>query len=96
MRFRKSISICKGVKLNFSKSGVTATVGGKGISANVGKQGLYLNTSLPGTGIYDRKRPVNFNSIDALKKLTVNHAPPVDDVVEETTSANSTPDGDGP
>lgn len=71
MRFRKSISICKGVKLNFSKSGVTATVGGKGISANVGKQGLYLNTSLPGTGIYDRKRLVNFNNIDALKNLTV-------------------------
>lgn len=32
----------------------------------------------------------------ALKKLTVNHAPPVGDVVEETTSADSTPDGDEP
>ena len=64
MRFRKSISICKGVKLNFSKSGVSATVGTKGISANVGKQGLYVNTSLPGTGIYDRKRLVNFNNLD--------------------------------
>lgn len=71
MRFRKSISICKGVKLNFSKSGVTATVGGKGISANVGKQGVYLNTSLPGTGIYDRKRLVNFGNIDALSNLSI-------------------------
>ncbi len=71
MRFRKSISICKGVKLNFSKSGVSATVGGKGISANVGKQGVYLNTSLPGTGIYDRKRLVNFNNIDALGNLSI-------------------------
>ena len=70
MRFRKSITICKGVKLNFSKSGVTATVGGKGISANVGKQGVYLNTSLPGTGIYDRKRIVNFNNMD-LDKLSI-------------------------
>lgn len=71
MRFRKSISICKGVKLNFSKSGVTATVGGKGISANVGKQGVYLNTSLPGTGIYDRKRLLNFGNIDALNNLSI-------------------------
>lgn len=70
MRFRKSITICKGVKLNFSKSGVTATVGGKGISANLGKQGVFLNTSLPGTGIYDRKRIVNFNNMD-LDKLSI-------------------------
>ena len=71
MRFRKSISICKGVKLNFSKSGVSATVGGKGISANVGKQGVYLNTSLPGTGIYDRKRLINFGNVDALKNISI-------------------------
>ena len=56
MRFRKSITLCKGVKLNASKSGVSVTVGGKGVSLNVGKKGVFLNTSLPGTGLYDRKR----------------------------------------
>ena len=34
MRFRKSITIFKGVKLNFSKSGVSLTVGGKGVSCD--------------------------------------------------------------
>lgn len=56
MRFRKSVTLFKGVKLNASKSGVSFTVGGKGISLNVGKKGVFLNTSLPGTGLYDRKR----------------------------------------
>lgn len=56
MRFRKTVSLMKGVKLNASKSGVSFTVGGKGISLNVGKKGVFLNTSIPGTGLYDRKR----------------------------------------
>ena len=56
MRFRKAIKICKGVKLNLSKSGVSATVGGKGLSLNFGPKGTFLNTSIPGTGLYDRKR----------------------------------------
>lgn len=56
MRFRKTVSLMKGVKLNASKTGVSFTVGGKGISLNVGKKGVFLNTSIPGTGLYDRKR----------------------------------------
>ncbi len=60
MRFRKSITIFKGVKLNFSKSGVSLTVGGKGVSTNIGKKGVFLNTSIPGTGLYDRKKIADF------------------------------------
>lgn len=57
MRFRKSVKITKGVKLNLSKSGPSLTVGpGKGISFNVGSKGAYLNWSIPGTGVYDRVR----------------------------------------
>lgn len=57
MRFRKSVKITKGVKLNLSKSGPSLTVGpGKGISFNVGGKGAYLNWSIPGTGVYDRVR----------------------------------------
>ncbi len=56
MRFRKSISICKGVKLNLSKSGPSLTVGRKGISFNVGGKGAFVNWSIPGTGVYDRVR----------------------------------------
>lgn len=68
MRFRKSITIFKGVKLNFSKSGVSLTVGGKGVSANVGKKGVFLNTSIPGTGLYDRKKIADFGGDAKPKK----------------------------
>ncbi len=57
MRFRKSIKITKGVKLNLSKTGVSFTLGtGKGLSFNLGNKGAFLNWSIPGTGVYDRVR----------------------------------------
>lgn len=45
-----------GVTLNFSRSGISTTVGVPGASINLGKKGAYLNTGIPGTGLYDRKR----------------------------------------
>lgn len=57
MRFRKSIKVTKGVKLNLSKGGASFTVGsGLPVSLNVGTNGAYLNWSIPGTGVYDRVR----------------------------------------
>lgn len=68
MRFRKRINICKGVKLNISKSGLSATVGVKGLSLNLGKGGVFLNTSLPGTGLYDRKKLIGADKLPFGKK----------------------------
>ena len=57
MRFRKSIKVTKGVKLNLSKGGASFTLGsGLPVSLNVGTKGAYLNWSIPGTGVYDRVR----------------------------------------
>ena len=57
MRFRKSIKVAKGVKLNLSKTGASFTLGsGLPVSLNVGTKGAYLNWSIPGTGVYDRVR----------------------------------------
>lgn len=55
-RFRKSVRLCKGVRLNFSGSGVSATIGGRGASVSVGKRGVYQNFSIPGTGISYRTK----------------------------------------
>ena len=54
MRFRKSVKLCKGVRLNFSGSGVSMSLGVRGASVSVGKRGAYLNYGIPGTGLYDR------------------------------------------
>lgn len=56
LRFRKSIKIMPGVRLNLSKSGVSTTLGGRGASVNVGKRGVYANAGLSGTGLSMRQR----------------------------------------
>lgn len=55
-RFRKTVSLGKGVRLNFSKSGVSTSVGPRGASVSFGKRGTYANVGIPGTGISYRKR----------------------------------------
>ena len=55
-RFRRSIKLFPGLKINFSKSGISATVGTKGASVTMGPNGTYVNTSIPGTGIYRRDK----------------------------------------
>ena len=54
--FRRRIKIIPGVHLNFSKSGITTSVGVKGASLTFGKSGTYLNTSVPILGIYNRQK----------------------------------------
>ncbi|HHV77217.1 MAG TPA: DUF4236 domain-containing protein [Syntrophothermus lipocalidus] len=49
-RFRKSIKIAKGVRLNLSKGGTGVSVGGKGFRVGVGPRGAYTSTASPGPG----------------------------------------------
>lgn len=63
IRFRKSIKLAPGVRMNFSGSGISWTLGPRGASIGVGKRGAYLNTGIPGTGIYSRER-LSPNSVD--------------------------------
>ncbi len=56
LRFRKSIKLAPGIRINFSGSGVSWTLGPRGASIGIGKRGTYLNTGIPGTGLYTRKR----------------------------------------
>ncbi len=51
-RFRKSIKIFPGVRINLSKSGPSLSLGGRGATFNVGGRGTRLTLGVPGTGIY--------------------------------------------
>ncbi len=55
-RFRKSIKIVPGVRVNFGERGTSLSVGKRGASITIGKQGTYANVSIPGTGISFRER----------------------------------------
>lgn len=51
-RFRKSIKILPGVKLNLGSKGVSSvTVGKRGASVTVGKKGTRATVGIPGTGL---------------------------------------------
>lgn len=54
--YRKRVKIAPGVHLNFSKNGVSTSVGPKGAKVTFGKNGTYMSTSIPGTGLYSRKK----------------------------------------
>lgn len=56
LRFRRSVKLAPGLRLNFSGSGASLTVGPRGASVNFGSRGTYMNSSLPGTGLYTRSR----------------------------------------
>lgn len=52
MRFRKSIKIAKGVRINIGKKGLSSlSLGGKGATVNVGSKGINATGSIPGTGL---------------------------------------------
>lgn len=54
--YRKRVKIAPGVHLNFSKNGVSTSVGPKGAKVTFGKNGTYMSTSIPGTGLYSRQK----------------------------------------
>lgn len=56
LRFRKSIKILPGVRVNVGLKGASLNVGPRGASVSIGKQGVYTNTSIPGTGISFRDK----------------------------------------
>lgn len=51
LNFRKSLSIGKLFRINFSKSGIGVSAGVKGARISVGKNGVRETISLPGTGL---------------------------------------------
>ena len=63
VRFRNSVKICKGVKVNFSKSGASLSLGGRGHGVTFGGSGTHAHVGIPGTGLsYNTKSGVRSRS----------------------------------
>jgi hypothetical protein len=54
-RFRKRVKIIPGIYLNFSKKGISTTIGPRGLSVNIGTKGTHLNAGIPGSGLSIRE-----------------------------------------
>jgi len=50
IRFRKSIKLLPGVRINLSKTGISTSIGPRGASLNLRGGKKRLTTSIPGTG----------------------------------------------
>lgn len=56
IRFRKSLKILPGVRVNFGMKGSSLTVGPRGGSVSLGSRGVYSNVGIPGSGISYRSK----------------------------------------
>jgi hypothetical protein len=50
-RFRRSFRLLPGIRLNLSKSGISASLGIRGAHVTVGPRGTTTSVGLPGTGL---------------------------------------------
>jgi len=50
-RFRRSIKLLPGLRINVSKSGVSASIGPRGATLNVSERGTRATVGLPGSGL---------------------------------------------
>lgn len=55
-RFRRTLTIVPGVRLNFGKRGVSLSAGPRGATLTLGRNGVYANAGLPGSGLSLRQR----------------------------------------
>lgn len=78
LKFRRRQKLFPGFYVNFSASGISTTLGVKGLNVNLNRTGAYLNTGIPGTGIYDRKKINNWKfpneKPNSYKDNYVNHS----------------------
>ena len=63
-RFKKSIKILPGIKLNISKNGINSvTIGKPGASVNLSEKGKQATVAIPGTGLsYSKKFSSSINT----------------------------------
>lgn len=56
IRFRRTIRLAPGLRLNVGKRGISLSTGVRGASFTLGKRGAYSNLGLPGSGLSVRQR----------------------------------------
>lgn len=96
-KFRKSIKVAPGVKVNLSNKGVGVSAGVKGVRVSTGPSGSRITTSIPGTGLSYEQRlgksknpkqrefPTTNNSYTSMNEQEDNTAKAVEPVRETQT-----------
>lgn len=56
IRFRKTVKILPGVKINIGKKSISTSIGVRGAHVTVGKRGTHATVGIPGTGLSVTKK----------------------------------------
>jgi len=56
LRFRRSIRLGRGIRLNLGSRSASLSLGGRGASVNIGPRGTFANLGIPGSGVSYRTR----------------------------------------
>ena len=76
-RYRKTIKIVPGVKLNLSKSGVSTSIGRAGATVNIGHGRVKSTVGLPGSGMsYSKSTSTRTNNVAAVRQQTTRASQP--------------------
>lgn len=70
VRFRKTVGVAPGVKVNLSKTGVSTSLGGHGATVNLGTKTRSVTLGIPGTGLSYRV-PLNGSAVLLLVGLAI-------------------------
>lgn len=71
-RFRRTIKIAPGVRLNIGKTGVSTSVGVRGANVTFGKRGTTSTIGIPGSGLsYSSTQPPAEHTSPAARARTV-------------------------
>ncbi|VXB85678.1 hypothetical protein ENHYD8BJ_90315 [Enhydrobacter sp. 8BJ] len=70
LRFRKTIKVAPGIKLNVGKKSSSVSIGGKGFTTNYGKNGTRTTIGIPGTGVSytatsSRRKPKQYKQVSS-------------------------------
>jgi hypothetical protein len=52
LRFRRTLKIAPGVRINLTKTGISARVGPRGAGVTVGTSGTTVSAGIPGSGLH--------------------------------------------
>ncbi len=52
LRFRRSIRVLPGIRLNLGLHGAGLSVGRRGLHVGMNRRGMYTSAGIPGTGLY--------------------------------------------
>src|SRR4051794_27910587 len=70
-RFRRSVKLFPGVRVNLSKSGASVSVGPRGAHYTVGPKGTRVTAGIPGTGLSWSNHTVTNPNVQESNSLTL-------------------------